>query len=513
MKPSLQQCVVIFAAVTGFLLYQAKPLAAQVTGSSIPIMTQTEINALADPVPGFIVFNSTTGELQINTGTSASPVFGSISVSGSGSSWETAGNALSGGEVLGSTTANDVNIVTDNITRMTIGGASGDVGVVNTLSIGGNLDFTGATSTIQNTAFGAVGFADDLTLISDADIILGNGSWIFSPGEAVRVHDDFTVTAGNVTITGGGLSVVGNSTLGDALGDQATVNGNLDVTNGVDITGGTLNASGAGNTIGDGTDAEQLEINGVDGGAIEVDVNGDMDISGTLTVGTFAFIYAGMLNDLDMNGYDIVDNTDNIVTVNDNLNVANSLTTTDDVNVGDDLVLTSLAGTISNSAGTSILVDDDITMLGGGDLIFDLGTSVIANTASDVTVQDNLAVTGNTTMSDGTLSVTKTAAGSAIAVNNSNGTNAIALNVSAGGGRTILSHGTGAGVIPTDVSVWNATGNVTLPGSVENGQILYIVNTSGAAITVTGVTGGTAAGFNNNDVRGYIYSAGWFEMP
>ncbi len=87
------------------------------------------------------------------------------------------------------------------------------------------------------------------------------------------------------------------------------------------------------------------------------------------------------------------------------------------------------------------------------------------------------------------------------------------MNVTAGGGRTILSYGTGAGVIPTDVSVWNATGNVTLPGSVENGQILYVVNSSGGAITVTGVTGGTAAGFNNNDVRSYVYAGGWYEMP
>jgi hypothetical protein len=100
-----------------------------------------------------------------------------------------------------------------------------------------------------------------------------------------------------------------------------------------------------------------------------------------------------------------------------------------------------------------------------------------------------------------------------VAINASNGTNAIALNVAAGGGRTVLSYGTGAGVIPTDVSVWNATGNVTLPGSVDNGQVLWIVNTSGGAITVTGVTGGTAAGFANNDVRGYVYAAGWYELP
>ena len=220
------------------------------TGSTIPVMTQAEIDALTNPEPGFIVYNSTTGELLINTGTAGSPVFGSISVTTGGIAWQTGGNTLTGGEKLGSTNAEDLTIVTNNTTQMTIGGSSGDVSVENDL-----------------------------------------------------------------------------------------------------------------------------------------------------------------------------------------------------------------------------------------------------------------------TMNNGTITANKTAAGSAVAINNTNGTNAIALNVSAGGGRTILSYGTGAGVIPTDVSVWNATGNVTLPGSVENGQILYIVNTSGGAITVTGVTGGTAFGFANNNVRMYVYAGGWFEMP
>jgi len=113
----------------------------------------------------------------------------------------------------------------------------------------------------------------------------------------------------------------------------------------------------------------------------------------------------------------------------------------------------------------------------------------------------------------GTTSITKTAAGSALTINNTNGTNAIAVNVAAGGGRTILSYGSGTGIIPTDVSIWNATGNVTLPSSVENGQILTIVNSSAGTISVTGVTGGTASNFRSNDVRFYVYAGGWYEMP
>lgn len=112
--------------------------------------------------------------------------------------------------------------------------------VENDVTVARHLDFTGATSTISNSAFGAIGFADDLTLIDGADIIFGNGSLMYSPGEAVTVNDDLAVTAGNVTITNGGFSVVGNATLGDAAGDQHTTNGNMDVTNGVDVTGGDL---------------------------------------------------------------------------------------------------------------------------------------------------------------------------------------------------------------------------------------------------------------------------------
>jgi len=133
-------------------------------------------------------------------------------------------------------------------------------------------------------------------------------------------------------------------------------------------------------------------------------------------------------------------------------------------------------------------------------------------TSGQVLTTDGSGILSWTSPSTGPASFTSTTTTPALSLNNTNGTNAKALSIAAGGGRIILSYGTGAGVIPTDVSVWNATGNVTLPGSTENGQTLYIVNTSGANITVTGVTGGTAAAFGNNDVRTYIYAGGWFEL-
>ena len=79
----------------------------------------------------------------------------------------------------------------------------------------------------------------------------------------------------------------------------------------------------------------------------------------------------------------------------------------------------------------------------------------------------------------------------------------------------VLSFGSGLGTISNNITVWNATGDVTVPNLGVNGQILYIINTSGGDITVTDVYGGSEPGFNNANLRCYTFVSGygWFELP
>ena len=89
-----------------------------------------------------------------------------------------------------------------------------------------------------------------------------------------------------------------------------------------------------------------------------------------------------------------VNGTDALTATTTGVNIPGYLSSNGIVSSGADLVLTNIGGTIYNSVGTSVLVNDDLVLLNGGDLIFDNGSSVIANSAADVTVQDNLKVTG-----------------------------------------------------------------------------------------------------------------------
>ena len=108
-------------------------------------------------------------------------------------------------------------------------------------------------------------------------------------------------------------------------------NGAVNINDSLTITS-PFNAVSSGNEIGNGLDAEQLQINGVNGGTVEVDINGDVDISGTLTTGSFS-TGAGVFTlngDLDVNGNDIVDGTDGDVTILENLSMTGSVIPTAD---------------------------------------------------------------------------------------------------------------------------------------------------------------------------------------
>ena len=432
----------------------------------------------------------------------------------------------------GNTTLDNTTIdgtLTQNAGQVTLNGnvdatngldvSGADLNVATNADITGNLNVDGITTLDETTVDGTFDQTGGGQVTISGNVDANNGLDVSGADLNVATNADIT---GNLNVDG--ITTLDETTVDGTFdqtgGGQVTISGNVDATNGLDVSGadltvatnaavtgnatvnGIISGTSAGNSIGSGADAEQLQINGVDGGAVEVDINGDVDISGTLTVGSFPL--PPLSSDLDMNGFNIVDNIDGEVRVDDNFNVTGN---------------TDLDGNLLVNGST--VMDATLTVM--GNTILDANTTVNGNSTLNGATTINGTSTFNAssiwgggndiTLNNGTFNANKTAAGSAIAINNTNGTNAIALNVTAGGGRTILSYGSGLGVIPTDVSVWNATGNVTLPGSVENGQILYVVNSSGGAIVVTGVTGGTAAAFNNNDVRSYVYAGGWYEMP
>ncbi len=206
-----------------------------------------------------------------------------------------------------------------------------------------------------------------------------------------------------------------------------------------------------------------------------------------------------------MNGNNIVDNADGIVNVNDDFAVSGAAT------------VNSLAVTTTSTFTGLATFNGGVTILGASNI----GGTPVFTAASQFNAASTWGGPGapTTMVNQGRVDIEAnagaTAATAALEAENTFA-NGMAIHVPVGGGRTILSHGTGAGAvaIPGDVTVYEATGagNPGLPAAATDGQILYIINTSGGNITPTGGTG-TITLIPNNDARAYVYSGGWYEMP
>lgn len=289
-------------------------------------------------------------------------------------------------ELRGNSTTGDLNINTTNVGAVNIGNGSGDINVGsnvvptadNTFSLG--TDAVRFSDLFVNGGSVHVGEANGLNTGSEMELgfvgivgtinVLGGDPEIELNGDAVEIRFDpngdgtveAAVTGGGIRVnSGGGANAVfaedgisrngaGTQTFDFTNGNggiDVRVGGSLDVDADLNVDGtstfvGVVDAQAAGNTIGDGTDTEQLQVSGVDGGAVEVDINGDADVSGTLTVGTLA-----LTGNLDMNQNDIVD-------------------------LGN-VVFSTAGSNLSNSAG-DVTVDDAFVVTGGSDLQGALGT-------------------------------------------------------------------------------------------------------------------------------------------
>ncbi len=371
---------------------------------------------------------------------------------------------------------------------------------------------------------GSVHIGDANGDANDDEMVLGyDGTTTGTIG--VNGTTSMNITTTDVTFTGntdidGTLTVDGNTTLGDEnRADAVTVNGglsqtgtqqvrfsgNVDATNGLDVTNADLRVGGTkfivddvtGNTDIDGTltvdgdarfNGNVDATNGLDvTGGLTVDtitVNG-LDVTGTLTVDTLTVSGATTLSgNLDMNGNDILDGTDGNITILEDLVVTGNVNPSDDstytlgtdANRWSELFVTGGSVHIGDANGDA---NDDEMVLGyDGTTTGTIGvngTTSMNITTTDVTFTGNTDIEGTLTV-DGGATVTagglEVSAGGAAITGNSSVTgdfnladtvSALLLNNSAGtSGQVLVSQGGGATPIWQDVSsstAWDLSGN------------------------------------------------------
>lgn len=136
--------------------------AANNKGLLLPRLTTVQRNAIANPAKGLLIYNTTTNEVQTNTGTPASPVWGSSADAG----WNITGNTGSNPATnfLGTSDSQPLSIRTNNTEQMRVT-AAGYVGVGTIAPIAKlNVVDTGNTYMVVGSATG------DMSSVS-----LGNG--------------------------------------------------------------------------------------------------------------------------------------------------------------------------------------------------------------------------------------------------------------------------------------------------------------------------------------------------
>jgi hypothetical protein len=316
------------------------------SGSANATINEDGLDIAAGAAVETFAFTNGAGDLNITTDGSVTAATGFVATTGganiTGGITNNAGGITGAGAISGATT-----FTSNGATTL---GALNAVGVVHT-------DGTGLLST---------------SLIVDADVDANAAI------AGAKIDPDFVAQAVSTTGTITGGAITGTS-LTASTGDITASTGDLVATTGVVI------ARGEGSTFGPAlaADGAYVTINGVPGTDVELQVNGDANITGSLTAGSLA-----MSGDLDMNEFDIIDLGD--------LTFANN---------GDPSVITKFGGqplTIDATGGDLILDGDDATVA-SNTLTIDAATT-FNSTAAHGTNQvsgSNFVVTGGSI--DGTV--------------------------------------------------------------------------------------------------------------
>jgi hypothetical protein len=306
------------------------------------------------------------------------------------------------------------------------------------------------------------------------------------------------------------VDVTGDLDVGAGNFTVAAATGNTDI-NGTLNVDGAITAAGAGHSLGTlGTDANVLTINGDDNnvGAYELDVQGDVNISGTLSlpgvnpnavlvtdasgniVTDAELAYNSTTNVLDVQG--TVENSAGDLALNDNVDVTGNIVATGTIQSGSSIIID---GTTPGSHNISTTGAEDLTIApGGGDLNVTGNQAVSGNQS----VTGDASVNGNTTLGNnagvdattinGTTTVNQTGGGNGVVINESGAGDGLVINEADGGdGFMVAANGGGRG---GDIDQQGTAGQglrirLTNAANTDNALVVNTVGT-GNAIQVTG---------------------------
>ena len=164
-------------------------------GLLAPAVTTTQRGQIQNPAKGLIVFNTTTNQIEVNTGTSTTPVWtpgGAVGTGGGNNSWSLTGNSgTTSNNFLGTTDLTPLNFRVNNLRAGLIDPTP------NRYNVAFGFPTLGSGATGQaNTAIGA--FA------------LGNQNSDASFNTAIGYRSMVTNTTGSVNVALGGYSLEGN---------------------------------------------------------------------------------------------------------------------------------------------------------------------------------------------------------------------------------------------------------------------------------------------------------------
>lgn len=119
---------------------------AQQKGLLIPRLTTSERNNITLPAKALLIFNTTTSQFEVNTGTTILPNWEAIvtleSLAMQNITWKQGGNFIAADSgVLGTTNAKSLGLITNNIMRLYVDSTTGRVGI-NTRSPKAGLDIS-----------------------------------------------------------------------------------------------------------------------------------------------------------------------------------------------------------------------------------------------------------------------------------------------------------------------------------------------------------------------------------
>ncbi len=373
----------------------------------------------------------------------------------------------------------------------------------------GNYTFTGNLTASGNT----LSFGNNATIVNTNENTLTITETTTNFSENVTVGNDLTINGNTLTIGSGGATLV--STDGSTLTITETdtnFNGNVKVTN-------TLTIGNSGATF--SSDGTTLSIN-----EATTSFSGNVTVTGnTLTIGS--------------GGATIVSNgTDTLTITEDNTNFNGN------VNVSNDLIISGTTDTNSTSAESGALqvrggvgVSGDI-FIGGNALYFDNNASIVntngstltidettTNFTGDVTIDNNLTITGNTlTFGSGsgatiqnannTLTIDETTTNFTGDVTIDNDLTITGDTLTFGSGATIENANNTLTITENTTSfIGDLTSNGTITGAkltdnhveLENGAISNISSLSGDAIIDDIVeTNGANKVYASNTIKEYI---------